>query len=102
MRFAMGDTKTRLFLLVFLLTAALGHVAVGALQFRNGDNWMPIAFLQRFDYGRRASGFYICPNHLAGLLEVVGLFGLSVAFWSRWPVWAKLLAGYADGAAADT
>ncbi len=89
------DSRARLLILVCLLTAALGHVIVGATQFRNGDNWMPISFLQRFDYGRRASGFYICPNHLAGLLEVVGVFGLSITFWSRWPVWSKLLIGYA-------
>ena len=89
------DSKVRLLIVVCLLAAALGHVIVGAIQFRNGDNWMPISFLQRFDYGSRASGFYICPNHLAGLLEVVGVFGLSLTFWSRWPVWSKLLIGYA-------
>ena len=88
------ESKPRLLILACLLAAALVHVVVGALQFRNGDNWMPIEFLQRFDYGRRASGFYICPNHLAGLLEVVAIFGLSITFWSRWPVWAKLLTGY--------
>lgn len=88
------DSKARLLILVCLLVAALGHVIVGAIQFRNGDNWMPISFLQRFDYGSRASGFYICPNHLAGLLEIVGVFGLSITFWSRWPVWSKLLIGY--------
>ena len=90
------DARTRMLILVCLLVVALGHVIVGAIQFREGNNWMPIAFLQRFDYGRRASGFYICPNHLAGLLEVLGLFGLSMTFWSRWPVWAKLLIGYAS------
>jgi hypothetical protein len=55
---------------------------------------MPFTFLQRFDYGRRASGFYICPNHLAGLLEILGVFGLSISLWSRWPIWSKLLVGY--------
>jgi O-antigen ligase len=89
------DSKTRLFILLCLLGGGLGHVMVGAIQFHNADNWMPLAFLQRFDYGRRASGFYACPNHLAGLLEVLGIFGLSITFWSRWPVWSKLLIGYA-------
>jgi O-antigen ligase len=88
------ESRTRLFILICLLIGAILHVIVGAVQFRNGDNWMPIAFLQRFDYGTRASGFYICPNHLAGLLEVIGIFGLSLTFWSRYPVWAKLLIGY--------
>ncbi|HEY2124699.1 MAG TPA: O-antigen ligase family protein [Chthoniobacterales bacterium] len=88
------EARLRLLILACLLAAGLAHVIVGALQFRNGDNWMPISFLQRFDYGHRASGFYICPNHLAGLLEVLGVFGLSITFWSRLPVWAKLLTGY--------
>ena len=55
---------------------------------------MLIPFLQRADYGHRASGFYVCPNHLAGVLEVLGIIGLSITCWSRWPVWSKLLIGY--------
>jgi O-antigen ligase len=82
-------------ILACLLAAALAHVFVGAIQFRSGNNFMPISLLQRFDYGRRASGFYVCPNHLAGLLEVLGVFGLSIVCWSRWPLWSKLLIGYA-------
>ena len=58
---------------------------------------MLIPFLQRANYGYRASGFYVCPNHLAGLLEVLGLFALSIACWSRWPLWSKLLVGYLAG-----
>lgn len=85
----------RMAVLICLLIAGLAHVAVGVIQFRFGNNFMPIPFLQRFDYDRRASGFYVCPNHLAGLLEVIGIFGLSIACWSRWPVWSKLLIGYA-------
>jgi O-antigen ligase len=88
------NTRQRMFVLLFLMLIAIGHVAIGAIQFRDDDNFMLIPFLQRFDYGRRASGFYICPNHLAGLLEVLGAFGLSIAFWSRWPRWGKLLVGY--------
>jgi len=89
------SAKTRMSILAGLLVAAMAHVFVGAIQFRYGNNFMPIAFLQRFDYGPRASGFYICPNHLAGLLEVLGIFGLSITCWSRWPLWSKLLIGYA-------
>lgn len=58
---------------------------------------MLIPFLQRIDYGRRASGLYVCPNHLAGLLEVLGVFGLSLVCWSRWPTWLKLLTAYTVG-----
>lgn len=85
----------RLAIWTCLILAAMAHVFIGAIQFRLGNNFMPIPFLQRFDYGSRASGFYVCPNHLAGLLEVVGIFALSIACWSRWPIWAKLLPGCA-------
>ena len=88
------NTRQRMFALLFLMLIAVGHVTIGAIQFRDEDNFMLIPFLQRFDYGRRASGFYICPNHLAGLLEALGVFGLSLALWSRWPRWGKLLVGY--------
>ena len=89
------DSRQRTILAFLLLVFGLVHVFIGAIQFRNGDNFMPISFLQRFDYERRASGFYVCPNHLAGLLEVLGVFGLSMTFWSRLPVWAKLISAYA-------
>jgi len=91
------SAKQRMLFIGGLLLLALAHCFVGAFQFRDGNNFMPIAWLQRADYGRRASGFYICPNHLAGLLEVVGIFGLSIVCWSRWPLWSKMLVGYATG-----
>ena len=89
------SAKTRLVIILCMMTLALAHIGIGALQFRDGNNFMPIAFLQRFDYQRRASGFYICPNHLAGLLEILGAFGLSITCWSRLPPSGKLLTGYA-------
>ncbi|CAN5751936.1 hypothetical protein BH20VER1_BH20VER1_07410 [soil metagenome] len=89
--------RHRMVLMLFLLVVGVGHALVGALQFRDGNNFMPIWWLQRYDYGSRASGFYVCPNHLAGYLEVVGIIGLSLVCWSRWPVWAKLLIGYMVG-----
>jgi len=88
------SAKARSWLLLFLLMLALVHVAIGAIQFRDGNNFMLIPFLGRFDYGRRASGFYVVPNHLAGLLEVLALFTLSLVCWSRFPTWSKLLIGY--------
>ena len=92
------SSRARLGIVGALLAFAVIHVLIGIVQFTRGDNFMPISWLQRVDYGQRASGFYVCPNHLAGLLEVVGIFGLSLTCWSRWPLWAKLLAGYATGA----
>jgi O-antigen ligase len=91
------DAKHRIWFLFFLLALATAHVLIGALQFRDGNNFMPFSFLERYDYGRRASGFYVCPNHLAGLLEVLGIFALSITCWGRWPVWVKLLALYGSG-----
>ncbi|MGI9088031.1 MAG: O-antigen ligase family protein [Chthoniobacterales bacterium] len=88
----------RMIVLGLLIVFALGQVFIGLIQFSRADNFMLIGALQRTDYGQRASGFYVCPNHLAGLLEVIGVFGLSFALWSRWPLWAKLLAGYATAA----
>ncbi len=85
----------RLTVILILLTVSLAHVMIGLVQFTRGDNFMLIPFLQRVDYGQRASGFYVCPNHLAGLLEVIGIFGVSLTCWSRWPIWSKLLVGYA-------
>ncbi len=93
--FLFTSAPWRMAMLLFLLAVALVQVGIGAVQFRSGDNFMLIPFLQRFDYGRRASGFYACPNHFAGLLEVIGVFCLSFACWSRWRLWAKLLVGYA-------
>ena len=88
------SAKLRASVLIGLLALALVHVFIGAIQFRDGNNFMLIPFLQRFDYGRRASGFYVCPNHLAGALEVLGIFGTSLVCWSRFPTWSKLLIGY--------
>ena len=88
------NARLRMWIVAILLTAGLAHVTVGVIQFHNGDNFMPISFLQRFEYGRRASGFYICPNHLAGLLEVLAIFGVSIVCWSRWPIWGKMLIAY--------
>lgn len=95
--FLFTSAPWRMRILLFLLLVTLVQVGIGAVQFRSGDNFMLIPFLQRFDYGRRASGFYACPNHFAGLVEVIGIFCVSFACWSRWPVWSKLLVGYAGG-----
>lgn len=88
------DAKSRTIVVILLIAAAMVHVVIGALQFTEGRNFMLISFLKRPDYGNRASGFYACPNHLAGLLEVLGVFGLSIICWSRWPIWVKLLVAY--------
>ncbi len=74
---------------LLLLLAVQAGIAI--FQFKGGDNFMLIPSLARPNYGWRASGFYGCPNHLAGFVEITILFGLSMVVWSRWPAWLKLL-----------
>ncbi len=90
---ATSPASRMVFTSVFLLLAC-AQVFVGAIQFSKGNNFAPFDFLPRSDYGARASGFYGCPNHLAGFLEVVLLMSVSIAFWSRWRLMGKILAGY--------
>ena len=91
----MNSSGRRLWLVAVLLALAGANVVVAAIQFAKTRDFMVFDFLQRGDYGTRASGFYTCPNHLAGFLETALLIGLSVACWSRCAIWIKILAGYA-------
>lgn len=86
--------RYRLALLWVLFGLAVVHVGTGIVQFKERGNFMLLPWILRTDYGYRASGFYICPNHLAGLLELVGLLALSVAVWGRGQTWSRLVAGY--------
>lgn len=88
------SSKLRVRLVLFLLLLASANVAIGAIQFAKGQNFMVFPFLPRTDYGTRASGFYGSPNHLAGFLEVAVLMGLGITCWSRWRPWAKVTLGY--------
>jgi O-antigen ligase len=89
-----SSAKWRIGLVAALLVCAIAHVIVGAIQFTEANNFMLLPGIFRSDYQWRASGFYICPNHLAGLLEMVGLMALSIACWGRFPVGARILLGY--------
>src|SRR6185369_5933960 len=86
--------KYRFIFVMTLLFIALVHVTSGGIQYLRGERFPIFDFLQRTDPGLRASGLYICPNHLAGYLEVSALMGLSIVCWSRQTFWLKLLAGY--------
>ncbi len=88
------DPRRRLWVLAALLALALVNLFVGGKQFASGQGYMLFGFLRSAQYAGRASGLYICPDHLAGYLEVVGCLGLSVALWSRNRPWVKLLTGY--------
>jgi O-antigen ligase/Flp pilus assembly protein TadD len=87
--------KLRLAVVGTLLLLGLANVLLGAIQYCKGEPIVLWSFLQPADFGLRASGLYICPNHLAGFLEVAVLMGLSLACWSRRRLWLKLVAGYA-------
>ena len=89
------DPQRRLWLLLALLGLGLGNVLVGARQFATGDNFTLFGFQRSERYTGRASGFYVCPDHLAFFLEAVGCLALAWAIWSRGRPWVKLAVGYA-------
>ena len=86
--------RERLAVVAALAGLALVHVVVGGIQFKQGDNFMLLPGIARSDWEWRASGLYIYPNHLAGLLEMVGLMALSVCCWGRVATGVRILAGY--------
>lgn len=86
--------KVRLALVVVLLLLGSANSVIAAIQFFKDESFMVFDFLLRADYGQRASGFFIYPNYLAAFLTTTSLLGLSVTFWSRWPLAAKIVAGY--------
>lgn len=92
--FNLTTSKSRGLFVGFLLLLGVANCLIGAVQFTKGTEFMVSSFLTRGTYGTRASGFYGYPNHLALFLEVCVFMGLSLAFWSRWRPWVKLLAGY--------
>jgi O-antigen ligase/cytochrome c-type biogenesis protein CcmH/NrfG len=91
---AITSSRQRVAFVVVLFVLAVGNVLIGVIQFFKGHDFMPIKALPRGEYGFRASGLYGCPNHLAGFLEVVMLFALSIAWWSRWRVILRIVAAY--------
>jgi len=88
------DTRMRLTLVALLLVLALVHVAIGSIQFKQADNFMLLPGIMRPSYGWRASGFYICPNHLAGLLEMIAMLALGQACWGASRPALRVLAAY--------
>ena len=88
------DPRRRLWVLGWLLVIAGVNLGVGARQFTEGGNYMLFGFLRSAQYTGRASGLYICPDHLAGFLEVVVCLSLAMVMWSRCRAWVKVLLGY--------
>ncbi len=88
------DPRRRLWVLAGLLVLAGVNLYVGARQFAEGGNYMLFGFRRAVQYTGRASGLYICPDHLAGYLEVVTCLSVAMVLWSRCRAWVKLLIGY--------
>jgi O-antigen ligase len=88
------DPRRRIWLVLVLLAIAAVNLVIAARQFSGGDDYMFNGFIRSAAYRGRGSGLYICPDHLAGFLEVVGSLSLALAIWSRQPFWLKLLIGY--------
>ncbi|MCE9609818.1 MAG: O-antigen ligase family protein [Chthoniobacter sp.] len=89
-----SHARQRLVMVGFLVSLALVHVVVGVIQFRQHDNYMLIPWMIRSDWEWRASGLYIYPNHLAGLLEMICFLALGVCCWGRVQNWVRILGGY--------
>ena len=90
----MSSSTRRISLIIALLMFGVCHVLVATIQFGIGHNFIVTPFLKTLAVGERARGFYENPDHLAGLLEIIGIFGLSIAWWSRRPGSLKVLIGF--------
>jgi O-antigen ligase len=79
--------------LIAVLWAIAGlEVWVGIVQFGSDPNFMLFGLLRPVTL--RASGMYISANNFAGYLVTVAILSISLGVWSRWRVWAKILAFY--------
>ncbi len=89
------STRARFTIIAALLGFAFFHIAVGAGQFRQGNDYMMLPWIVRpTQYFSRASGFYISPDHLAGLLEMLAVLSLAIFCWSNSRFGTYLLAIY--------
>ena len=88
-----NSQRDRTILLGTLWAIAALEIWCGLIQFLRDPHYMLFG-LMRGQNIERASGLFISPNHFAGFLEAVAIISVSMLVWSRWPVWAKFLAGY--------
>lgn len=80
----------------FALVILAMAVSVYAIyQFMTNSNrvWH---FIKPEQYMKRGTGTYICPNHLAGFLEMILPLGLAATIMGRFKPVTKVLLGYAS------
>src|SRR5262249_34153544 len=90
----LGATAQRFRVTTILMLFAVAHVLVGIWQLKSQENFMLLPWIFRPDYGFRASGFFISPNHLATLLGMLGVLTLSICCWSRIELSSRAFAFY--------
>lgn len=79
----LSRTRERFAMILILVLAGIVHVGLGIAQFKGQYNFMPLPWIFRPDFGFRASGLFISPNHLAAMLGMLGVLTLGVCCWSR-------------------
>ncbi|MDQ6623445.1 MAG: hypothetical protein M3Y86_08170, partial [Verrucomicrobiota bacterium] len=85
----------RIALITLLILCGGGHVVVGVVQTGFAQNYaMLVPSLAEVAPNVRGTGLYVDPDHLAGLLEILSILGLSLTCWSRRPGWVKVCTGY--------
>jgi len=88
------SVQSRLLLIIGFLCLEAGHLWLGLTQFASGNKWLAFDYLRPASYGPRASGFYTCPDHLAGFLEMLALMLLAIGFFARVKAWVRILFFY--------
>lgn len=85
------ETVQRLCVVLIVLGAGISAYAV--YQWATGSDrvW---GLTRPETYAGRGSGTYICPNHLAGLLEVLLPLGLAYSIAGRGGITGRMLLGY--------
>jgi len=80
-----------------LIGLATAEALYAVYQFIKGTDYV-LWFLRPENYRGRGSGTYICPNHLAGFLEMQLPLALGLLFFGRLKDLGRVVAGYAAAA----
>jgi O-antigen ligase len=85
------STQIISFVLIFL---AMGVAAYGVYQYVTDSDHV-LGFIKPDQYLKRGSGTFICPNHLAGFLEMILPLSLAYVFMAKIGPVARIFIGYA-------